>query len=108
MNALHRSVSAGLLAVLTACTTAGGPSPAAPPARSVAPTPDELRTDLFVFASDSFGGRETGTPYADKAARWLADRLTKLGLEPAGDTGYFQRVAMQRTSVTPGPVRVTT
>ena len=69
---------------------------------------DELRRDLFVFAADSFGGRETGTIYADKAARWLAARLTTLGLEPGGDSGYYHRVPMRKTVITPGEIVVGT
>jgi len=55
---------------------------------------EELRRDLFAFAADSFAGRETGTPNAIRAARFIATRLTALGLEPAGDSMYFQRVPM--------------
>lgn len=103
------SVSAALLLLLTgsACTSGAGTSAGAPPtARSVAPTVEELRRDLFIFAADSFGGRETGTPYADKAARWLAARLAEMGLEPGGDSGYFHRVPLLRTGVTPGVIEV--
>src|SRR5262245_31617600 len=32
----------------------------------------DLRRDLFVFASDSFRGRETGTPDAQRAAAFIA------------------------------------
>lgn len=62
---------------------------------------------MLVFASDSFGGRETGTPYAHKAAVWLAARAQALGLEPGGDSGYFHRVPMQRAVLTAGPASVT-
>ena len=55
----------------------------------------------MVFASDSFMGRETGTAGERKAAQFLVDRLTSLGLEPAGDSMYYQRVPMYRTTLTP-------
>lgn len=77
-----------------------------PEARSVAPNADELKRDLYVFASDSFGGRRTATPYADKAARWLATRLAQLGLEPGGDSGYFHRVPLDRSTVASEPLVV--
>ena len=102
---------AGRTAVLVLCAgCASGAASAgtAPLLRTVSPSAAELRADLFVFAADSFGGRETGTPYADKAAQWIATRLAKLGLEPGGDSGYFARVPMQRTAVTPGAIEVTT
>jgi hypothetical protein len=63
---------------------------------------DELRRDLTVFASDSFQGRETGMPGGFKAARFIADRLRQLGVEPAGDSGYFQRVPLFREAFGPG------
>ena len=90
---MHRSVL--LLAAILACAPAGSstaPTPASPTAVSA----DELRRDLFVFAADSFFGRETGTAAALKAARFIAERAAGLGLEPAGDSLYYQRVPLVR------------
>jgi hypothetical protein len=56
----------------------------------------ELRRDLFIFADDSFHGRETGTADAQHAAAFLARRVQQLGLEPAGDSLYMQRVPLVR------------
>jgi hypothetical protein len=99
-------ILAAVVCTLSACasssvTVATGPSPS-----TSGISVDELRRDLFVFAADSFGGRETGTPYADKAALWLARRLSEIGVEPAGDSGYFHRVPMRRTVVTAGPIAI--
>lgn len=58
--------------------------------------PAQLRRDLFIFAADSFRGRETGTPDAQRAAAFLARRAQQLGLEPAGDSLYLQRIPMVR------------
>jgi hypothetical protein len=55
-----------------------------------------LRRDLFIFADDSFRGRETGTAEAQRAAAFLARRAQRLGLEPAGDSLYMQRVPLVR------------
>jgi hypothetical protein len=66
---------------------------------------DELARDLKAFAHDSMRGRETGTPDALRAARFIADRVAALGLEPMGDTMYFQRVPMVRQILT-GDTRV--
>lgn len=56
----------------------------------------ELRRDLYIIADDSFRGRETGTPEARRAAAFIARRVQQLGLEPAGDSLYLQRVPMVR------------
>jgi hypothetical protein len=94
---------------LAACASSTGSVAAAPtPAASRGVGVEELRRDLYVFAADSFGGRETGTPYADKAASWLAARLTQLRVEPGGDSGYFHRVPMRKTVLTPGVATVGT
>ena len=72
------------------------PTPAAAAPAIGAVTAEELRRDLYAFAHDSMKGRETGTDDATRAMRFLVDRLTQLGLEPAGDSGFAQRVPMQK------------
>jgi hypothetical protein len=72
----------------------------APPLGAV--TSQELRRDLFAFADDSMRGRETGTEDATRAMRFLVDRLQRLGLEPAGDSMYVQRVPLQKEVFGPG------
>lgn len=98
-----------VLAVLCACaspstpTPATTPTPAAPdaPLELGAITADELRQDLFAFAADSFLGREAGTANEMRAARFLVDRLMSLGLEPAGDSLYYNRVPLVRETFAP-------
>lgn len=93
-----RSLVALAALVLFGCAGSRATSTPAP-ARVVSPPVDvnELRRDLTVFASDSFMGRETGTVGEQKAARFLADRLQAIGVEPAGDAGtYFQRFPLER------------
>jgi hypothetical protein len=107
----------GLMLTLLALAACAGAPPGAPAAApSLYPiSVEELRRDLTVFASDSFAGRETGTPGALMAARFLAVRLMALGVEPAGDSMYFQRVPLVRNSfgsgtritVTQGPSTAT-
>ena len=90
---MRRTALMGALA-LAAC--ASPPPPDAPaPAREIV-TAEELRRDLLVFASDSFMGREAGTPGERRAVRFLETRLRQLGLRPAGDSGYVQRVPLVR------------
>lgn len=94
---------------LAACQSAAPTHASAPVApQRLEPNAEELRADLFAFAADSFRGRETGTPDADRAAAWLARRLATLGLEPGGDSGYFHRVPMRRTKLTADSIAVVT
>jgi len=66
-------------------------------------TPGELREIIQYLASDSLGGRRTGTPENDMAGRWIADRFAGLGLTPAGDNGtYFQKFPFV-AGAKPGP-----
>jgi hypothetical protein len=56
---------------------------------------DELREIVSVLAADSLEGRRTGTPGSARASRFLAERMRRYGLQPAGDSGYFQRVTYE-------------
>src|SRR5687767_14585425 len=86
------------LVAIGACT----PAPATPPTPALLGIDaDELRRDLYAFAADSFRGREAGTPDEFRAARWLVNRLTALGIEPAGDSFYFHRVPLARQVIGP-------
>lgn len=50
-----------------------------------------LKDDIYFLASDSLGGRETGTKYELKAADYIMKRMKGLHLKPAGDsTTYYQ------------------
>ena len=74
--------------LLAAC----GSAPAASPGAESLVAGDEVREIVGVLAADSLEGRRTGTPGSARASRYLADRMRRYGLEPAGDSGYFQRV----------------
>ncbi|MDA0328308.1 MAG: M28 family peptidase [Gemmatimonadetes bacterium] len=50
-----------------------------------------LRADLFVLAHDSMAGRLVGTPEISRAADWVRDRFSALGLEPGGDNGTYDQ-----------------
>ena len=101
---MTRYLSVAALAVLlSACASpprggAAGPAGPVPVPSSrthAPPTSDELQRDLAVFASDSFRGREAGTPDERRAAKFIVDRLASLGVEPAGDSGFYQRVPLK-------------
>ena len=87
------------LAGCGAATRREPPVPTPVPVGSGDISADELRRDLYAFADDSMRGRETGTDDATRAARFLASRLERLGLEPAGDSMFLQRVPLQRESI---------
>ena len=56
---------------------------------------DEVREIVSVLAADSLQGRRTGTPGSARASRFLAERMRRYGLEPVGDSGYFQPVTYE-------------
>lgn len=55
-------------------------------------TPDDIKTHITFLAQDSLKGRETGTPGAAMAARYVADHFRRFGLQPVGDDStYYQQ-----------------
>ena len=52
------------------------------------------------LSSDAMEGRDTGSAAYERAAKYVADRFTQLGLQPAGDNAtYVQRVPMHQVDV---------
>jgi hypothetical protein len=89
-------------AIEPAPAPAAATTPATPRPAVVAPIDvTALRADLTIFASDAFQGRLAGTPSARRAAEFIAERLTAIGIEPAGDSGFFQRVPLSRQVFAP-------
>ena len=82
-------------------------NPAIAVAQRVAPptTPVRARELLGALADDSMGGRATGTPGAAMAARMIAETMRRAGLTPAGDSGFFQRVAVSMDSTSSPAMR---
>jgi hypothetical protein len=78
-------LAAGLV-LLAACGPSSAPTPA-PLASAV-----EVREIVGALAADSMEGRRTGTSGSVRAARFLAERMRSYGLEPGGDSSFFQRV----------------
>ncbi|HET7024429.1 MAG TPA: M20/M25/M40 family metallo-hydrolase [Gemmatimonadales bacterium] len=70
-----------------------------------AQSPPVSRTDvariLSTLADDSMQGRLTGTPGADRAAAFVAAEMARIGLLALGDSGYFQRVALESVTLPP-------
>jgi len=82
-----------LAAALAACAPAAAPAPAAPApvqaARESTVRVEDVRTQMEALAADSMEGRRTGTPGGMRAAVYLAGRLQALGVQPAGEMGFF-------------------
>ncbi len=59
-------------------------------------TSDELKKDLYTYASDEFEGRETGEEGQKKAVEFLKQRYVDLGIPSAKTNGdYFQEVPLE-------------
>ncbi|MEM6624729.1 MAG: M28 family peptidase [Pseudomonadota bacterium] len=51
---------------------------------------DDLRRHVGTLSSEAMGGRFTGSPGERAATAYVAAAFKALGLEPAGEDGYFQ------------------
>lgn len=80
---MRKTTTTLLLAALTGC------APVTTQRAPVALDEAELRTHLFAFADDSMLGRRAGMESGVKASRYIAERLARAGVEPAGENGSF-------------------
>jgi len=68
-------------------------------------TQDELKEHLYIYASDEFEGRDTGSPGQKKAVEYLKSQYEKLEVPAAKANGdYFQEVPLEITRVPHGNV----
>lgn len=58
-----------------------------------------MRAQTRFLSSDALLGRGTGTVGERIAAQYIASELTRLGVRPATDSGYFQRVPIKRAVI---------
>lgn len=85
-------------AILTACGTAQTTSIdskklADPNFYAATITQEELKKDLFIYASDEFEGRETGEPGQKMAVEFLKNRYIELGIpSPIAPGDYYQDI----------------
>jgi hypothetical protein len=75
---------------------------ASPPSRAQSGVPGiigvaEVRRLESALADDSMEGRLTGSAGGARAARYIANEMKAIGLRPAGDSGYYQRVPVSVT-----------
>ena len=85
----------GLLIVLTSsCTSQKISTAVAEPTKYMNTiTADELKTHLYIVASDEMEGRETGSAGQKKAGNYLIDQYKKNGIPfPTPATDYYQKI----------------
>lgn len=109
-----RAGRAALLAVTTLLALLPGRPPVAAPAPAPPALPPavtaaaaeiagaRLHADVAFLADDMLEGRATATRGYDLAAAYVAARMAALGLEPAGDSAYHQRVPLRRAALDAG------
>ncbi|NOT07772.1 MAG: M20/M25/M40 family metallo-hydrolase, partial [Gemmatimonadales bacterium] len=78
-----------------ACAGGSAPNPV-PLTRGPEVTLPRVRALLETIAHDSMEGRRAGSPGYARAARFVASEMRRIGLTPAGDSGFFQRIAAIR------------
>lgn len=60
-------------------------------------TAEELKEHLYIYASDEFEGRDTGSPGQKKAINYLKEQYVNLGIpSPLSGDDYFQEVPLER------------
>jgi Zn-dependent M28 family amino/carboxypeptidase len=69
-------------------------------------TEGEVGRQMAAIAHDSMEGRRTATAGELRAAHFIAAEMRRIGLQPAGDSGYLQRVALTALVGQNGAVRL--
>lgn len=54
---------------------------------------------IEVLAADNMEGRDTGAPGLERAEAYVVDQLKRIGLAPAGTSGYFQPIKFESRQV---------
>jgi hypothetical protein len=114
LSALRRVLMAALLSLSLLAqsiiaqslqSTAHQPSEAPSAGKSFASLPvkvETIREVTTALASEEMQGRGTMQPGGERAARYIADRFSKLGLKPLGDkNSYLQSVKFKETEFMP-------
>ncbi len=99
-----RPLAAIALALLLPASALAAAAPVLPAAVGAAAgeiAGSRLHADVAFLADDMLEGRATGTRGFDLAAAYVAARMAALGLEPAGDSAYYQRVPFRRATLDP-------
>jgi Zn-dependent M28 family amino/carboxypeptidase len=88
------SISAlSAMLVLAGCQSSTAPSSVAAQPKASAKA---IEAHMMFLGDDSLEGRDTGSRGHQIASNYIATQLAALGLEPAGEQGYFQTVPMRK------------
>lgn len=92
---IHKSLLLSILLLIISCKTEK-------------PKSVSISEDLYFLASDSLGGRQTGTTYELKAAAYIMNRMKAMGLQPKGTpTSYYQTFSFKPKTDPHGEVQYT-
>lgn len=67
---------------------------------------DNLRKHLYILAHDSLEGRETGKLGQKKAANYIANHFSRLGVPPAVNGDYFQEFPLITEQIQKASVKI--
>ena len=60
---------------------------------------EDLIKNVRILSSPEFGGRLPGSEGYNKAAQFVANKFSELGLKPAGDEKYFQNFNVEYNKI---------
>lgn len=69
-------------------------------------TAKELKEHLMILASDEYEGRETGFPGQKKAAAYIQNYFSELGVDPCVDGSYYQTYPLRRIDQSKAALRL--
>lgn len=69
-------------------------------------TAEELKEHLMILASDDYEGRETGYLGQKKAADYIQNYFSELGVEPCVDGSYYQTYPLRRIDQSKAALRL--
>lgn len=67
----------------------------------------QIQVDVVYLASEELEGRGTGTKGEDQAARYIAERMKKIGLQPGVNNGWYQTFSVPANPHQPNSTTLT-
>ena len=83
-----------------------GPATWTPRPTEPAISADDLRTHVYQLAADSMMGRAAATLGNQMATDYVAEVFERLGLQPAGEDGFFQELEFGQLAFDPEAIRL--